>query len=111
MIVLEDIIYLRRTKKMTLLRRIAQLVEDLHTIGAISKEDKISTRDGGSKFCDTNCITLTIEYERGDSQANRRTKQLIGGCILEEFSENEYKIVEYSEELDNEIAVVLFRKP
>lgn len=96
---------------MTLLRRIAQLVEDLRTIGAISEEDKISTRDGGSKYSDTNCITLTINYERGDCQANRRAKGLIGGCILEEFSEDEYRVEEYSEELDNEIAVVLFRKP
>lgn len=96
---------------MTLLRRISQLVEDLRITGAVSKEDQISISDGGSRYCEIkNCITLTIKYERGDYNANLRTKYLIAGCILEEFSVNGFRVEEYSEELENEIAVVLYRK-
>lgn len=95
---------------MTLLRRIAQLVQDLRTIGAIEEGDKVSSVPWGGKFSDANCINLTIQYERGDEQANRRTKILIGECILEEFTKDECRVEEYSEELENKISVTIFRK-
>lgn len=93
---------------MTLLRRIAQLVQDLRTIGAIREEDKIFSNPFGSKFSDTNCISLTIQFEREDEQSNRRLEHLIGECISEEFSEAEWRVEEYSEE--GELSVVFFRK-
>ncbi len=95
---------------MTLLRKLAQLVQDLYTIRAILEGDQISSQPYGSKPGDTNCIAITIKYDRGDRRININTKVLIANCIFEEFSKDEYRIEEYSEELENEISVVFFRK-
>lgn len=94
---------------MKLLRRVAQLVQDLYTIGAILEEDEISSLPHGNKLGDTNCIAITIKYNRGDRRKNTYTKILIANCIYDEFSKDEYRIEKYSEELENEISVVFFR--
>ncbi len=95
---------------MTLLRRTAQFVQDLRIIGAIKENDKVFSSPFGCKYGDKNCINLIIQYERGDEQANRRAKRLIGECFFEEFSKDECRIEEYSEKLANEFSVTIFRK-
>lgn len=99
----------KEENKMTLLRRTAQLIEDLRTIGVISKKDKVSTREGDYKSTEANAITLTITYDREDYFENYMFDNLIERFILEEFAEEEYQTKIYTEV--NKISVVLFKKP
>ena len=70
---------------MTLLRRVAQLVEDLRNLEVIKVDERVSVKQ-------IECgIKLRIEFRDAnqDSRINRRS--LILDCISEEFSSSELK--------------------
>lgn len=92
---------------MTLLRKTAQLVEDLKTLGVISKEDKVSTkirRESCYGEYEKDRITLIIEWKYCSNFSDKEA--LVLNCILEEFSKDGFI---YKNERYGEMKITLLR--
>ena len=89
----------KEDKHMTFLRRLAQLVEDLRTIGVISKEDEVSIPYIPSKKPKDIVLSIKFPIEEHDrwgfaTERMNLNKELIKNFISEEFFESRESLLD-----------------
>ena len=93
-------ISLKGERQMTLLRRVAQLVEDLRNLEVIKVDERVSVEQ-------IECgIKLRIAFGDFSLDSRRNRRDLILDCISEEFSSSELKRKDY--DVDSWVLVMEF---